>query len=181
MRDRTMGLSAALAAVVITVAACGGEAGPLTVTEVWSRATASAQDTGVLYFEISGGPSDDSLIGVSVPTEIAAGAALHETVAVDTTATTMAGHELGGTTMAGHEMGGTTMAGHDMGDVGGGLTMRTVGSVAVAAEATVVFEPGGYHVMMLGLVEPLVAGQTFEVTLTFAEAGEVVVVAEVRE
>ncbi|OFW65058.1 MAG: hypothetical protein A2135_10285 [Actinobacteria bacterium RBG_16_67_15] len=170
MRDRTMGLSAALVAVVITVAACGGEAGPLAVTEVWSRATASAQDTGVLYFEISGGPSDDSLLGVAVPTDIAAGAALHETVAVDTTATTMA-----------HDMGGTTMAGHDMGDMGGGMTMRTVSSVTIAAGTRVVFEPGGYHVMMLGLVEPLVAGQTFEVTLTFAEAGEVVVVAEVRE
>ncbi|HAX81851.1 MAG TPA: hypothetical protein DCY40_04710 [Actinobacteria bacterium] len=73
------------------------------------------------------------------------------------------------------------MAGHDMGDMGDGMTMQAVSRVPIGAGATVVFEPGGYHVMLLGLVEPLVAGASFEVTLTFESAGEIVVVAEVRE
>jgi copper(I)-binding protein len=136
------------------------------VEEAWSRATAT--DTGVVYFSIRGGAEDDALIGVTVPTVVAAGAALHETVAAT------------GTTMS-HDMGGTTMAGHDMGDMGGGMTMRAVASVAVGAGDTVTFEPGGFHVMMLGLAEPLAAGDSFEVTLRFEKAGDIVVTVEVRE
>lgn len=170
MPDATARLSGALAVLVLTAAACGGASGPLAVTDVWSRASAPGQETGVVYFEISGGGVDDVLLGVTVPSAIAAGAALHETVASDSTATTMS-----------HDMGGSTMAGHDMGDMGGGMTMRAVSRVPIDAGTTVVFEPGGYHVMLLGLVEPLVAGTSFEVTLTLENAGEIVVVAEVRE
>jgi copper(I)-binding protein len=154
----------------LVAATCGGDAEPLAVSDVWSRASAAGQDTGVVYFEITGGPMADALVGVSVSTEIAAGAALHETVAADGTDTTMS-----------HDMGGSTMAGHDMGDMGGGMTMRAVSTVAIDAGGRVTFEPGGYHVMLLGLVEPLVVGDTFEVTLSFVNAGDVVVVAEVRE
>lgn len=169
MRDRML-RGAILVCLVVALGACGGDAGPLAVSDAWSRASASGQDTGVIYFEITGGPSDDALIGIAVPNEIAAGAALHETVAADATATTMV-----------HDMGGTTLAGHDMGDMGGGMTMRAVSAVQVGAGDTVVFEPGGYHVMLLGLAEPLVAGASFEATLTFEVAGDIVVLVEVRE
>lgn len=166
-RDHTTLFAALL--LVASLAACGDDAsGPLTVGDVWSRATAGTQDTGVVYFTIEGGAEDDALTGVSVPVSVAAGAALHETVAADD----------GGMD---HDMGGSTMAGHDMGGMGGGMTMRAVAEVPVPAGDTVVFEPGGYHVMMLGLARPLVAGETFEATLRFAVAGEVTVVVEVRE
>jgi hypothetical protein len=163
-----------VAALVLIVAACGADSGPLAVDDAWSRATAG--DTGVVYFSIRGGGEADALVGVTVPEAVAVGAALHQTVAA--VATTMAGHEMGGTTMAGHEMGGTTMPGHEM---GGGMTMQLVSSVPVEAGDVVTFEPGGYHVMLLGLVEPLVAGDRFEVTLRFEKAGDVVVRVEVRE
>lgn len=39
--------------------------------------------------------------------------------------------------------------------------------------------PGGRHLMLEGLVEPLVEGDTFELVLTFREAGEVRLVVEV--
>ncbi|GAB4503487.1 MAG: hypothetical protein Fur0043_04790 [Anaerolineales bacterium] len=35
-----------------------------------------------------------------------------------------------------------------------------------------VFEPGGLHVMLIGLKSDLQAGETFTVTLTFEKAGK---------
>ncbi len=75
-------------------------------------------------------------------------------------------------------MGGTTMAGHDM---GGAMTMHPVDAVHVPAGGTVSFQPGGYHVMLMGLVSPLQMSETFELTLVFEHAGAVVVTVEVRE
>ena len=37
------------------------------------------------------------------------------------------------------------------------------------------FEPGGNHVMLFGLTQPLVAGERFPLTLQFEKAGKVVV------
>ncbi|HEX5631545.1 MAG TPA: copper chaperone PCu(A)C [Acidimicrobiia bacterium] len=148
----------AAAFLVVLVGACGDDSSDeLRVTDVWSRASATSQLTGVVYFDITAGDSGDALLGVRVSADIAGSAGIHETVAVDTS---------------------TTMAGHDM---GGGMTMQPVSSVHVSGGDTVSFEPGGYHVMLMGLVKPLEVGQTFEVTLVFEHAGELVVTAEVRE
>ncbi len=158
----------AAALLVVLVGACGDDSGDeLRVTDVWSRASATSQLTGVVYFDITAGDSGDALLGVRVSADIAGSAGIHETVAVDTS-----------TTMAGHDMGGSTMVGHDM---GGGMTMQPVSAVHVSGGDTVSFEPGGYHVMLMGLVNLLEVGETFEVTLVFEQAGEIVVTAEVRE
>lgn len=63
---------------------------------------------------------------------------------------------------------------------GGEAQMQPVGSVEIPAGGEMAFEPGGYHVMLFDLVEPLVEGDTISLTLTFEEAGEVQVDAEVR-
>jgi hypothetical protein len=156
---RSAGLAAA-AALTLVVGACGDDAAQSTVTvgDVWSRTSAATQTAGVVYFEVTAGESGDALIGASVSSEIAASAEIHETVPVDST------------TMS---MGGTT--------AGGGMMMRPVAAVPIGAGETVSFEPGGYHVMLMGLTAPLMPGQTFEVTLVFEHAGEVVVTAEVRD
>ncbi|MCK0166046.1 copper chaperone PCu(A)C [Jannaschia sp. S6380] len=49
------------------------------------------------------------------------------------------------------------------------------GGIAVPAGETVYLQPGGLHLMLMGLSEPLTAGEAYEMTLTFAEAGDVVV------
>jgi copper(I)-binding protein len=36
-------------------------------------------------------------------------------------------------------------------------------------------KPGGYHIMLVGLVKPLKKGDEIEITLTFEKAGAVVV------
>ncbi len=55
----------------------------------------------------------------------------------------------------------------------GMMRMRQVEAIDVPAGGSVVLEPGGFHLMCIGLVEPLVEGQNIPVTLTFENAGEV--------
>lgn len=69
---------------------------------------------------------------------------------------------------------------HSMDD--GVMKMRKVeGGVAIAAGDEVVFEPGGLHIMLMGLEEPITSGVVFQVTLTFERAGNVEVPVSVRE
>ncbi len=57
-------------------------------------------------------------------------------------------------------------------DDGGIMRMRPVDGLTIPARDTAVLEPGGYHIMLMDLVEPLKAGELVAVTLTFKEAGE---------
>ena len=41
--------------------------------------------------------------------------------------------------------------------------------------------PGGKHIMLIGLVQPLTAGETIEITLHFDEAGEIEVQVPVKQ
>lgn len=54
----------------------------------------------------------------------------------------------------------------------GRATMSEVKGLSVPADEQVRFEPGGLHVMLTELNQPLAAGDTFDLVLTFAEAGE---------
>lgn len=51
--------------------------------------------------------------------------------------------------------------------------MRAVNRLGIPAGAVVTLAPNGYHVMLVGLKRPLVAGDRFPLTLTFAKAGAV--------
>jgi copper(I)-binding protein len=57
-----------------------------------------------------------------------------------------------------------------LGDV---MKMQKVDSVGVPAAGEARFEPGGNHVMLFGLTQPLVAGERFPLTLQFEKAGKV--------
>ena len=61
----------------------------------------------------------------------------------------------------------------------GVMKMRQLDSVEVPARGAVSFEPGGLHLMLIGLEEPLVAGKGFALTLVFQEAGEVELTVEI--
>jgi periplasmic copper chaperone A len=58
--------------------------------------------------------------------------------------------------------------------------MEPVDSIAIPAGATVKLEPGGLHLMIFGLAEPLEVGDEVLVTLTFAEMSPQAVLADVR-
>jgi copper(I)-binding protein len=45
----------------------------------------------------------------------------------------------------------------------------------IPAGEEVSLEPSGYHIMLIGLTESLIAGEEYEMTLTFEHAGEVTV------
>ncbi|CAO3431109.1 copper chaperone PCu(A)C [Azospirillum doebereinerae] len=57
----------------------------------------------------------------------------------------------------------------------GVMKMRAVDSIDVAPGAPVTLKPGGLHVMLMGLKQPLTEGSRFPVTLTFDKAGAVTV------
>lgn len=60
---------------------------------------------------------------------------------------------------------------HSVTESDGMARMRETSRVDVPAHASVVFAPGGLHLMLMNLAAPLVAGQTFGVTLTFEHSG----------
>lgn len=181
-------------------------AAEVSVTDVWAR---QVQDRGAVYMTIQGGAEDDALLRAEVPADIAGTVELHETVSGATGGTTDAGDMSGDmgdgtdTPMSGGAEGDastdaegsgpmeqTTTAPQGMGGDGGSTTtmmgggmmqMRPVDRIEVPAGGTVALAPGGLHVMLLDVPGTLEVGSTFEVTLTFEQAGTVNVTAEVRE
>jgi copper(I)-binding protein len=70
---------------------------------------------------------------------------------------------------------------HEMAVVDGIMQMRqVVGGLPIAAGGSVILKPGSYHVMLIGLKRPLVAGETLPLTLTFANAGNISVTVPVQ-
>ena len=63
---------------------------------------------------------------------------------------------------------------------GGVMKMRRVHSVEVPAQGGVSFEPGGLHVMLLGLKKPLASGESFPLTIEFRKAGKIEVTVEIK-
>ena len=62
---------------------------------------------------------------------------------------------------------------HETVKAGDVMQMREVAGIDVTADKPVTFAPGGYHVMLMELKQPLVQGQSFPLTLHFAKAGDV--------
>ena len=63
---------------------------------------------------------------------------------------------------------------HEMTMADGVMRMRPLADgLVVPPGESVPLEPGGYHVMFMEVVEPLVAGETVRATLTFADAGAI--------
>jgi len=152
----------------LVLAGCGSDDGGdgASVDGAWARTSPMMADAGAAYMDITA-DADGELVGVSVDSEVAATAELHETVMVE------------GGEMADDEMADDEMA--DDGEMAGTMTMQEVTSISLPAGETVSLEPGGYHVMLLELAEPLELGATFEVTLEFDTGDDMVVEVEVRD
>jgi copper(I)-binding protein len=60
---------------------------------------------------------------------------------------------------------------HSMTMNNGVMQMRQVDGLDLPPGQKIALKPGGYHIMLLGLAKPLVAGQSFPLTLDFAKAG----------
>lgn len=68
---------------------------------------------------------------------------------------------------------------HESSMEGGSMSMQQVEGVDVPAGGEALLEPGGLHVMLIGVTEDLVEGDTVDLTLEFENAGEQPVSAEV--
>jgi copper(I)-binding protein len=64
---------------------------------------------------------------------------------------------------------------HEMSMEGGVMKMRPVRGLDIKPGETVELKPGGYHVMFVGLKQPLQEGQHVKATLRFERAGDVAV------
>jgi copper(I)-binding protein len=70
---------------------------------------------------------------------------------------------------------------HESFDDHGVSNMRSVGALPVEPGKPVTLAPGGYHIMLTGLKQPLNQGDEFPVTLTFEKAGQVTATVTVRK
>lgn len=69
---------------------------------------------------------------------------------------------------------------HDMTMTDGVMRMRRLdGGLVLEPGATVALKPGGLHVMMIDLKQPLKAGETMKGTLVFEKAGTVEIVFDI--
>jgi copper(I)-binding protein len=62
---------------------------------------------------------------------------------------------------------------HEMAVNDGVMTMKPVAGIEIPPEGSVTLAPGGFHLMFIGLKEPLKEGDELPVTLTFEKAGSV--------
>lgn len=57
----------------------------------------------------------------------------------------------------------------------GVTSMAPAGEIIIGPGETLALEPGGLHAMLMHMQRPLVKGETFPITLMFADGGEVTV------
>ena len=71
---------------------------------------------------------------------------------------------------------------HEVSTDASGMTgMHQIERLEIPAGATVTLEPGGHHLMIMGVKSELVVGATIELDLVFEHAGKVVVQAEIKQ
>lgn len=172
-----------LLSVAVVLSACGfGDEGTdavdgATDASAWARASAPTQTIGAVYFDLTV-TADDTLLGASVPSSVAARAEIHEVVMETDDSTSAEGS--GPMDEMDVSEGSDDMSDTDMN--AGQMRMQELpdGLVLTGGE-TVSFEPGSFHVMLPDLVEPLEIGDEFELTLDFADADDVTITVQVAE
>jgi copper(I)-binding protein len=70
---------------------------------------------------------------------------------------------------------------HSMSDDNGVMKMHTVDAIPVQPGMSTELKPGGYHIMLMDLKQPLKEGGSFPLTLRFEKAGSVPVTVKVEK
>jgi len=171
-----MKLSAAivgsLSLALLVISGCGAS-DQISVEDAWARVSPAGVTTGAAYFKITA-TNDDALIAVTVPQDIADHAEIHEVVQAMNTSDGSSDMDHDASDMDHESMHDGEM--HD-----GAMLMQEIDQLPLPAGSTVRLAPGGYHIMLIDLVEPLVVGDTFELTLDFENADDLTVTVEVDE
>jgi copper(I)-binding protein len=169
IKVQRLAMGALLALGLTAITACGGSDSAsdttvattpptpvITVSGQWARTSPDATDMGAAYLTMNS-DTDDTLVSASVDASVAAMAQIHEMVPV--------------------ENGMSTESTMDS----SAMTMQEVDHIDIVAGTQLELKPGGYHVMLMKLVKPLLTGETFKITLTFTKAGAVVIDVPVLE
>ncbi|MEO1060945.1 MAG: copper chaperone PCu(A)C [Actinomycetota bacterium] len=182
-RRRSRLAAAGLVVPLLALAACGddSDAGGVEVSGAWARTSPMMAEAGAAYLQISADETT-SIVSASVDPSVAGTIELHETVPVGESDGEHDHEHEGEGEHEGHDDDMAMDDGEmDMGDGEMAMTMQEVSSINLPAGETVSLEPGGLHVMMLDLPDPLEAGEEFDLTLTLEDGEEVVVGVEVRD
>jgi len=169
-RTRLAALLVAFLLAIPLLAACtgAGSGGGIKVTEPWARASSMMAAAGAAYMKIENtGSAADALVGAASPA--AKTVEVHETVAMESEMP------------AASDGMGMESPMPSEGTDGGMMGMRPIARLEIPAGGSVELKPGSYHIMLIGLNQELKPGDKIEITLTFEQAGEVTVSAEVRE
>jgi copper(I)-binding protein len=70
---------------------------------------------------------------------------------------------------------------HSVSEEGGVVRMREMPAIEIAPGANVVFSPGGMHIMLVGLNQPMREGHAIPLTLVFEKGGKVDVMVPVAK
>lgn len=168
------------------------------VEDAWCRESPMVDGAGACYATlVNHTDADDGLVGATVSSSVAGEVQIHNTVSAtdDTMADGMTGSSMADDMaddmaedmkddMGSDDMHSTGSM-DDMGTTGSSMmsdmmTMVEVDEIEVPAGETVMLKPGGYHIMLMELAEPLEAGTNIELTLEFHESGSQTVSFEVR-
>ena len=182
-RRRAWAIVALVAVLAVFAAACGDDdddGGALSASDVWARTSPAMADAGAVYMTLE---SEDgaSVVAASVDESVAARVELHETTMADGAMD----EDMDAMEDTSDEMADTEDmdAMEDTGDghEGGAMMMQEIEAVEVPAGGSVSLEPGGIHIMLLELAEPLEAGTSFDLTLILDDGEEHQVSVEVRD
>lgn len=158
-----------LVALAVLLVACGGDSGDIEVADARSRMSPMVTGVGAAYLDVTNNADvDDALVGASVDPAVAGSVELHETFDADAHEGMDHDGDMDHGAMDDQE--GFAMMG-----------MREIDRLEIPAGATVELVPGGYHLMLIDLAEDLVPGTEYDLTLTFAEAGDIAITVEVRD
>jgi copper(I)-binding protein len=171
-----------IAALGVLLAACGSDSTDsgeqISVSDAWSRVTAPTATMGAVYMNLESADGD-TLLSAEVPMSVAGKTEIHETTDGEGSMDMGSTMDKGVAVEPADESGGD--AGMDEGSMNPAMMgMREVDSIELPAGEEVSLEPGGFHIMLLELEQPIAEGDTIPVTLTFENAGEVEVDAEAR-
>ena len=151
--------------ITLTLASCNTQTG-IEIIDPWAR-PALKDGNGAAYLILENNSGADDVL-LSARTDAATVVELHDVVMVD--AEMVEG-------MGNNEMGGEGA----MAEEGKAMQMVRQESIPVAAGETVTFKPGSFHVMLIGLTDDLTEGDSIELTLVFAQTGEITITVPVEQ
>ena len=152
---RVAAVGVALVAAATVGAGCSSDADPsaVEIADPWVRPSAEVANEAEAYLDLTA-ETDDALVEVEVDPDLAAGASLVESAPTDAP---------------------------DADGADSTVARSPIDEVDLPAGETVALEPGGRHIVLVGLTEAVEAGDEIDLTLSFRGGATETVTAEVRD